>query len=71
VRMDELRGGLATLAGVYRDRLAAAADHRSAHAALAALDAVAEANDAMERNPNEALLVQALLIGLTGRSAAA
>lgn len=98
VRMDELRAGLATLAGVYRDRLAAGSGAGlgsgsgtgagpgsgagsgagpgsgsavSARPALAALDAIAEANEAMERNPNEALLVQALLIRLTGRSAAA
>ena len=71
VRMDELRAGLATLAGTYRDRLAAAADHRSARSALAALDAVAAANEALERNPNEALLVQSLLVRLTAPTAAA
>jgi DNA polymerase-3 subunit delta' len=73
VRTDELRAGLATLAGAYRDRLTAGADTRAARRALAALDAVAAANDAMERNPNEALLLQALLVRLTeaSRSAAA
>jgi DNA polymerase-3 subunit delta' len=68
VRMDELRAGLATLAGSYRDRLAAA-DTRSAAGALRALDALAAANDALERNPNEVLLVQALLVRLTDAGA--
>jgi DNA polymerase-3 subunit delta' len=60
VRMDELRAGLASLAGAYRDRLVAGST-----SAVAALDAIAAAADAMERNPNETLLVQALLVRLT------
>jgi DNA polymerase-3 subunit delta' len=68
VRMDELRAGLATLAGAYRDRLVAAADGAGGRRALAALDALAAANDALERNPNEALLVQSLLVRLTEAS---
>lgn len=66
VRQDELRAGLAALACVYRDRLAAGADGRSAAAALRCLDAVAEAAEALERNPSEALLLQGLLVRLTG-----
>lgn len=68
VRMDELRAGLATLAGAYRDRLVGAADGGGGRRALAALDAIADANEALERNPNEALLVQALLVRLTEAS---
>jgi DNA polymerase-3 subunit delta' len=69
IRTDELRAGLATLAGAYRDRLASvagpASNARSAAASLRALDAIAGAAEAMERNPNEALLLQALLVRLT------
>jgi DNA polymerase-3 subunit delta' len=86
LRMDELRAGLATLAGVYRDRLTQGAHGRhgvhgthggpgahgrSARAALDALDALAAANDALERNPNETLLVQSLLVRLTDAGVAA
>ena len=66
VRTDELRFGLATLAGAYRDRLL----HDDAVAPLAALEAIAAANDGLIRNPNEVLLLQALLVRL-GRSAVA
>lgn len=64
-RTGELRFGLATLAGAYRDALAgagpAAADPTSCVAAVAAVDAAAEA---LTRNPNESLLLQALLLRL-------
>jgi DNA polymerase III subunit delta' len=69
VRVDELRFGLTTLAGVYRDRLLAA-DDRRATAALAALEAVTAANDALIRNPNETLLLQALLLRIDEAAAA-
>ena len=62
LRLDELRSGLATLAACYRDRLAAGVDSR---ACLAALDAIASANEALVRNPNETLLLQALLVRLS------
>lgn len=65
-RTDELRFGLSTLAGVYRDRLAA---DREVRRSLAAVEAVADANEALVRNPNVALLVQSLLVRL-GRMAA-
>lgn len=65
IRADELRAGLAVLAGTYRDRLAGAADARAAASALRSLDAIADAAEAMERNPNESLLLQALLVKLT------
>lgn len=61
VRTDELRFGLSTLAGAYRDRLLAGG---RADAALAALEALTGANDGLIRNPNEVLLLQALLLKL-------
>lgn len=65
LRTDELRFGLSALAGAYRDRLAS---DRSPAEALAALDAIATANEALIRNPNTTLLLQALLVRL-GRPA--
>ena len=62
LRTDELRSGLATLAGVYRDRLASGKGDASA--AVAALDALGATNEALVRNPNEALQLQALLVRL-------
>lgn len=60
-RTDELRFGLAALAGAYRDRLATAADVR---AVLGAVDAIGAANEALAHNPNVTLLLQALLVRL-------
>ena len=66
VRADELRFGMAALAGVYRDALV---DGRSpvvgragAMRAIRALDAAAES---LVRNPNETLLLQGLLVTLS------
>ncbi|HEX2701382.1 MAG TPA: hypothetical protein VHM89_14375 [Acidimicrobiales bacterium] len=72
VRTDELRFGLAALAGAYRGRLAvtgglAGAGGASAagtSAALAAVQAVTDANEALARNPNVTLLLQSLLVRL-------
>lgn len=61
LRTDELRFGLATLAAAYRDRLSAPGDPGPA---LAAVEAVTAANEALSRNPNVALLLQALLVRL-------
>jgi DNA polymerase-3 subunit delta' len=62
LRHDELRFGLATLAGVYGETLAAGTgDARACIAAVAAIQAAAEA---MVRNPTEALLLQDLLLRL-------
>jgi DNA polymerase-3 subunit delta' len=64
-RVDELRAGFAALAGVYRSRLVG--DGRPARqlsrpaAAVRAVDAAAAA---LTRNPNEALLLQGLLLAL-------
>ena len=64
-RTDELRSGLVALAGRYRDDLAAGTT-----AVADDVDAVAAIHDALEaleRNPNEALLLQALLLRLPAR----
>lgn len=64
LRVDELRFGLATLAGVYRDRVTGAAADVDARRAVAALAVVRDTNDRLVRNPNEALLLQALFLRL-------
>jgi DNA polymerase-3 subunit delta' len=62
LRHDELRFGLATLAGVYGEALADdSADPRACVAAVAAIQATAKA---MVRNPTETLLLQDLLLRL-------
>src|SRR4051794_138361 len=66
LRTDELRSGLATLAGVYRDRLVAGS--AGAKTSVAALAALRTTNEALIRNPNEQLQLQALLLRLTGAS---
>ncbi|HET7488288.1 MAG TPA: hypothetical protein VFJ85_10190 [Acidimicrobiales bacterium] len=63
-RTDELRFGLATLAGAYRDLLAGSSGGGRAAGALAALEAVGAANEALAHNPNVTLLLQALLVRL-------
>jgi DNA polymerase-3 subunit delta' len=64
LRMDELRFGLATLQGAYRDALVSGA--LGATAAVAAIDAIHAAAESLIRNPNESLLLQALLVRLPG-----
>jgi DNA polymerase-3 subunit delta' len=64
VRTDELRAGLATLASAYRARLAEGGPPRALAHALSCAAAVDEAATALVRNPNEALLLQALLLRL-------
>ena len=59
-RSDELRFGLATLARVYRDRLVA----EPRRADREALDVIRSASEALLRNPNEALLLQAMFLRL-------
>jgi len=68
-RMDELRAGLAVLAGAYRDRMESGsveprADERLA-ALMAAVAAVEEATRELVRNPNELLMLEALLVRLS------
>ena len=60
-RTDELRFGLAVLAGRYRD-VVAGGDARTGP--LDAVDRLRDTAEALERNPNEALLLQALLVDL-------
>lgn len=60
-RTDELRFGLATLARRYRETIAAG-DPRQGP--LEAVDRIRAAADALIRNPNEALLLQALFVRL-------
>jgi DNA polymerase III subunit delta' len=61
LREDELRLGLATLAGRYRDRLVDAPDPDPV---VAACSRITAAHDALARNPNEALLLEALFLDL-------
>ena len=68
-RTDELRMGLATLAGAYRDRLVAGSDGGSVpdvRRAARAVDALDQAAAALVRNPNEALLLESLMVSLSG-----
>lgn len=60
---DELRSGLATLAARYRDALVAGQE-RDPSALVGAVDAIGAAAEALVRNPNESLLLQALLLRL-------
>ena len=63
VRVDELKAGLATVAGTYRDALVGAAVHDPA-AAISAVHGLHDAIEALDRNPNEHLLLQALFLRL-------
>jgi DNA polymerase-3 subunit delta' len=75
-RTDDLRFGLATLANVYRDRLVAttgAEDGSSSPGSAAEgrraarqVDAIHAASAALDRNANESLLMDALMIELSG-----
>jgi DNA polymerase-3 subunit delta' len=61
LRTDELRMGLAALAGAYRDEMAVAADPS---AAIGALEAIQEVAEELIRNPNEELALIALALRL-------
>ncbi len=61
LRTDEVRMGLTALARAYRDEMAVAADPYPAIEAIAAIHRAAEA---LIRNPNEELLLVALLLAL-------
>ncbi|MDG1365563.1 MAG: hypothetical protein P8I99_01180 [Acidimicrobiales bacterium] len=61
LRTDELRFGLATLAGRYREAMIGG-DERAG--VLAAAGRIRATHESLERNPNEALALQALLLGL-------
>jgi DNA polymerase-3 subunit delta' len=62
-RIDELRSGLAVLSGRYRDALVSGHAHRPDQL-VQAVAHIHAAIDALDRNPNEPLLLQALLLDL-------
>lgn len=62
-RVDELRSGLGVLAGAYRDALVGGQLSRP-EAGVTAVARIHGALESMERNPNETLLLQALLLDL-------
>jgi DNA polymerase-3 subunit delta' len=62
-RTDELRTGLSVVAGTYRDALVAGHLNRP-DAAVHAVRRIHLSLDALERNPNETLLLQSLLLDL-------
>ena len=65
VRTDELRAGLGALASAYRTRLVAdGSPPRRVAAAAAAIVTIDRAASFLIRNPNEALLLEALLLEL-------
>ncbi len=64
-RTEELRFGLATLATRYREAIVAGDERRGL---LDAVDALRHTQDALVRNPNEALALQALLLKLPALS---
>lgn len=67
LRTAELRFGLATLAGTYREHLAHADRTRPL---VSSLKAIQDAAEALERNPMEELLLEALLLSLEPVAAA-
>ena len=62
-RTDELRSGLVTLGGAYRDALVTGHLPRPDSAATA-ISRIHASLESFERNPNEQLLLQSLLLGL-------
>ncbi|MBA3289611.1 MAG: hypothetical protein H0U21_16620 [Acidimicrobiia bacterium] len=69
-RTDELRAGLAVLAGAYRDVLVDGRTQRP-EAIVTAVHRIHGAIESLERNPNEHLLLQALLWVLPAATAPA
>jgi DNA polymerase III subunit delta' len=73
-RTDELRAGLSVLAGAYRDRLAEAMSvseaagsqgREKSKAFIAAIAAIEDLVAELVRNPNETLMLEALLVRLS------
>ncbi|MEI8239822.1 MAG: hypothetical protein WCI22_10400 [Actinomycetota bacterium] len=62
-RVDELRTGMAVVAGTYRDALIAGGLTRP-ESIVEAISRLHRALEALDRNPNETLLMQALLLDL-------
>ena len=63
-RTDELKAGLAALAGVYRDRLATAGPAVATASAVESVRLVQELYTSLQYNPNELLQLQALFLRL-------
>lgn len=63
-RIDELKAGLSTIAAAYRDRLVDGAPGRRGLEDADAVHRIMEAIEHLDRNPNETLLLQALLLSL-------
>lgn len=63
-RTDELKAGLSTIAGAYRDRLVEGADGRRGLEDAEAVHRIVAAIEHLDRSPNETLLLQALLLSL-------
>jgi DNA polymerase-3 subunit delta' len=63
-RTDELRSGLATIAAAYRDRMAQGTDGRRTAEDAAAVERIMDAIRALDRNVDEELLLQSLLLTL-------
>ena len=64
-RTDELLAGLAVLSGAYGRRLAEATGEARLRALAQAVGAIEEAGRQMVRNPNELLMLEALLVRLS------
>ncbi len=62
-RVDELRSGLGVMAGTYRDALVQQRLARH-EAGVHAVQRIHRAIDALDRNPNETLLLQSMLLDL-------
>ena len=62
-RVDELRSGMAVIAAAYRDALVQQRLPRP-EAGVQAVHRIHQALDALDRNPNETLLLQSLLLDL-------
>jgi hypothetical protein len=58
-RTDEIQFGLATMAARYRDELTV-----QPQVAIDGIEAIEDSHKSMERNPNETLLLHALLLRL-------
>ncbi|HUY86573.1 MAG TPA: hypothetical protein VMU77_05625 [Acidimicrobiales bacterium] len=69
-RNEELRFGLSTLARAYRDRIVATdafpVGMSGIGRSIMAVELIGEATLSLERNPNESLMLQALLVRLSG-----
>jgi len=75
-RTEDLRFGLAILSGMFRDRLVAVTESGptsvtpggagESHRAVRQIEAIDHASEALGRNVNESLLMDALMVALSG-----